>query len=130
MRINEVISPLKKFIATVNVKGIQARTIIDSESESQAKLLLGRLYGEKNVVSITLIKLHEQASVPAISSEVKHENAVKYLTNKITQISNRPRFTLNDFKKAVERYKSNLKRANLEIDKRQALQQMRSSKNI
>lgn len=126
MRINEVISPLKKFIATVNVKGIQARTIIDAESESQARLLLGKQYGEKNIVSVCLIQLDEQASVSAIPSEVRHERAVNYLTNKITKIANKPRFTQDDIKRAVERYKTNLKKANLELDKRQAFQQMRA----
>ena len=65
MRINEVISPLKKFIATVSVKGTQAKTMINAESQSQARLLLGKQYGEKNVISVSHINLDEQQTVTA-----------------------------------------------------------------
>jgi hypothetical protein len=126
MRINEVVSPLKKFIATVNVKGTQSRTIIDAESESQARLLLAKQYGDKYVVSVSRINLDEQVSVNAIPSEIKHEKVVNYLTKKITQFANKPRYTQDDIRRAVERYKTNLKRANLELEKRQKFQQMRS----
>jgi hypothetical protein len=60
MRITEVINPLKNFIATVSVKGAQARTIIDADSASQARLLLAHMYGEKNVVYVSHIHLDEQ----------------------------------------------------------------------
>jgi hypothetical protein len=126
MRINEVISPLKKYIATINVKGTQTRTIIDAESEGHARLLLGKQYGEKNVVGVSHINLDEQQSINAIPSEVKHEKVVNYLTNKITQQANKLRPTMNDVRSAVKRYKTRLKRANLELEKRQKFQQMRS----
>ena len=125
MRINEVISPLKKFIATVSVKGTQARTIIDAESASQARLLLGKQFGEKNVVSVNQIHLDEQRIVQPTASQVKHEKLVRWLTNKITLSMNRPRFTQQDVQKAIDRYKTRQKRVNLELEKRQALQQMR-----
>ena len=125
MRINEVISPLKKFIATVKVKGSQARTIIDAESSSQAKLLLGKQYGEKNVVSVSQINLDEQVTVQPTASQVKHEKLVRWLTNKITHTMNKPRFTQQDVSKAIDRYNTKQKRVNLEFEKRQELQQMR-----
>jgi hypothetical protein len=125
MQINEVISPLKKFIATVKVKGSQARTIIDAESASQARLLLGKQYGEKHVVSVSHINLDEQAIAQPTASQVKHERLVRWLTNKITLSQNRPRFTQQDVLKAVERYKTRQKRANLELEKQQALNQAR-----
>ena len=115
MRINEVISPLKKFIATVSVKGTQAKTMIDAESASQARLLLGKQYGEKNVGSVSHISLDEQQSLTATPSQLKHEKVVNYLTNKITRIKNRPHFTNQDVHRAVERYKIKQKRANLEL---------------
>lgn len=126
MRINEVISPLKKYIATVSVKGTQARTMIEAESEGQARLLLGKQYGEKNVVSVSHINLDEQITVTATPTDVKHEKIVNYLTNKITQQANKLRPTTNDVRTAVQRYKTRLKRANLELEKRQKFQQMRS----
>jgi hypothetical protein len=125
MRINEVISPLKKFIATVRVKGSQARTIIDAESASQARLLLGKQYGEKNVSSVSHIHLDEHVIAQPIASQIKHERLVRWLTNKLTHSNNRPRFTQQDVLKAIERYKTRQKRVNLELEKRQALQQMR-----
>ena len=127
MRINEVISPLKKFIATVRVKGSQARTIIDAESASQARLLLGKQYGEKNVVSVNQNNLDEQVIAQPTASKVKHERLVRWLTNKITRIKNRPHFTQKDVYKAIERYKIRQKRVNLEFKKQQELQQARDN---
>lgn len=115
MRINEVISPLSKFIATVRIRGTQARTLIDAESASQAKLMLEKQYGEKNVVSVCQIKLDEQQKVNAVPYDLQHEKMVRYLTNKITRIKNRPHFTNQDVHRAVERYKIRQKRANLEL---------------
>jgi len=125
MRINEVISPLNKFIATVRVKGTQVRTLIDAESSSQARLMLEKQYGEKNVVSVSHIKLDEQQTVNAVPYDLQHEKMVRYLTNKITRIKNRPHFTNQDVHKAVERYKLRQKRANLELEQQQKIQQMR-----
>jgi hypothetical protein len=126
MQINEVISPLKKFIATVKVKGSQARTIIDAESASQAKILLAHQYGEKNVVSVNQIHLNEQVIAKPTPSQLKHERLVRWLTNKIILSQNKPRFTQQDVHKAIERYKTRQKRANLEVEKQQELQQMRN----
>jgi hypothetical protein len=125
MRINEVISPLKKFIATVRVKASQARTMIDAESASQARLLLGKQYGEKNVVSVSQINLDEQLMAQPTASQVKHERLVRWLTNKITLSMNRQRFTQQDVQKAIDRYRTKQKRVNLELEKQQELQQAR-----
>lgn len=121
MRINEVISPLKKFLATVRVKGSQARTIIDAESSSQARLLLGKQYGEKNVSSLSHINLDEQAIVQPTASQVKHERLVRWLTNKITMSMNRPRFTQQDVNKAIDRYNTKQKRVNHELSRQSTL---------
>jgi hypothetical protein len=94
--------------------------MIDAESTSQARLLLGKQYGEKNVVSVSRINLDEQQTVTATPSQLKHEKVVSYLTNKITRIKNRPKITQQDVHKAVERYKTRQKRANLELEKQQA----------
>lgn len=125
MQINEVISPLKKFIAIVRLKGTQARTMVDAESASQARLMLEKLYGEKNVVSVSHIKLDEQQTVNAVPYDLQHEKMIRYLTNRITRIKNRPHFTNQDVHKAVERYKTRQKRVNLELEKQQELQQAR-----
>ena len=121
MRINEVINPLKKFIATVSVKGTQAKTMIDAESASQARLMLGKQYGEKNVVSVNQIHLDEQRIVQPTASEVKHEPLVRWLTNKITLSMNRPHFTKQDVHTAIERFKTRQKRVNHELEMQQKL---------
>jgi predicted ATP-dependent protease len=59
------------------------------------------------------------------ASQVKHERLVRWLTNKITMSMNRPHFTQQDVRKAIDRYKTRQKRVNLELEKQQALQQMR-----
>lgn len=99
--------------------------MIDAESASQARLLLCKQYGEKNVVSVSQINLDEQLTISATPSQIKHEKIVNYLTNKITRIKNRPKVTQQDVHKAVERYKTRQKRANLELEKQQELQQAR-----
>jgi len=126
MQIIEVINPLKNFIVTVSIKGSQARTIVDADSATQARLLLAHLYGEKNVVSVSNINLNEQATVAPTPSQVKHERLVRWLTNRITRIENRPRFTQQDVRKAIDRYETNQKRANLEFEKQQNLRRIRN----
>ena len=39
MRINEVVSPLKKYLATVRVSGTMAMTLIDAESSKDSGLM-------------------------------------------------------------------------------------------
>ena len=87
--------------------------------------MLEKQYGEKNVVSVSHIKLDEQQTVNAVPYDLQHEKMVRYLTNKITRIKNRPHFTNQDVHKAVERYKLRQKRANLELEQQQKIQQMR-----
>ena len=121
MKINEVISSLNKYLAIVRVKNSQVKTSVEAESSSQAMLLLGRLYGEKNVMSVTHIKLDEQVKLEPIPSDVKHERIISDLTNKITSYANRLRPTQLDMNIALKRYKSKQKRVNLELEKQQHL---------
>ena len=121
MKINEVISSLNKYLAIVRVKNSQVKTSVEAESSSQAMLLLGKIYGEKNVMSVTHIKLDEQVKVEPIPSDVKHEKIISNLTNKITNYANRLRPTQHDMNIALKRYKSKQKRVNLELEKEQNL---------
>lgn len=84
-------------------------------------LLLGKIYGEKNVMSVTHIKLDEQVKIEPIPSDVKHEKIISNLTNKITNYANRLRPTQHDMNIALKRYKSKQKRVNLELEKQQHL---------
>lgn len=125
MKINEVISSLNKYLATVRVKNSQVKTTVEAESSSQAMLLLGKIYGEKNVISVTHIKLDEQVKLEPIPSDVKHERIINDLTNKITNYANRLRPTQHDMNIALKRYRSKQKRVNLELEKQQHLDMLR-----
>lgn len=114
MRINEVVSPLKKYLGTVRVSETTAKTMIDAESSSQATLLLGKMYGKNNVVSVTCVHLDETLIPQPIPSQQKHNEVINNLTKQITQKANKLRATKRDIQIAVERYKTNQKRANRE----------------
>ena len=83
------------------------------------------MYGEKNVVSVTHIKLDEQFKLEPIPSDVKHERIINDLTNKITNYANRLRPTQHDMNIALKRYKSKQKRVNVELEKQQHLMMLR-----
>ena len=118
MRINEVVSPLKKYLATVRVSGTIAKTMIDAESTNQATLLLGKIYGKNNVVSVTTVHLDETLIPQPIPSQDKHNEVINYLTKQITLKVNKLRPTKRDIQIAVDRVKTNQKRANREYYKK------------
>jgi len=92
---------------------------------TQAILLLGKMYGEKNVMSVSHIKLEEQVKLEPIPSDVKHERIISDLTKKITNYANRLRPNQSDMNLALKRYKSKQKRVNLELEKQQHLNMLR-----
>jgi hypothetical protein len=59
MKINEVTNPLMTYIATVRVvsngNGSTARTSITANNQQQARLMLTRLYGAGNVLTVSEI---------------------------------------------------------------------------
>ena len=125
MRINEVVSPLKKYLATVRVSGTMAKTLIDAESSSHAILLLGKLYGKSNVVSVTCVHLDETLIAQPLPTQVKHDEVINNLTKQITQNANKLKPTQKDIEIAVNRYKTNQKRANREYQKQLRLSSIR-----
>ena len=125
MRINEVVSPLKKYLATVRVSGTTAKTMIDAESTSHATLLLGKLYGKSNVVSVTCIHLDETLIAQPLPSQMKHSEVINNLTSQITQNANKLKPTRKDIEIAVNRYKTNQKRANREYEDKRRLRSLR-----
>ena len=125
MRINEVVSPLKKYLATVRVSGTMAKTLIDAESSSHATLLLGKIYGKSNVVSVTCIHLDETLIAQPLPSQIKHSEVINNLTSQITQNANKLKPTQKDIEIAVNRYKTNQKRANREYEDKRRLRSLR-----
>jgi hypothetical protein len=125
MRINEVISPLKKYLATVRVSGTMAKTLIDAESSSHATLLLGKMYGKSNVVSVTCVHLDETLITQPLPSQVKHSEVINNLTSQITKNANKLKPTQKDIEIAVNRYKTNQKRANRDFQNKRRLRSLR-----
>ena len=125
MRINEVVSPLKKYLATVRVSGTMAKTLIDAESSSHAILLLGKMYGKSNVVSVSCVHLDETLIAQPLPTQVKHDEVINNLTKQITQNANKLKPTQKDIEIAVNRYKTNQKRANREYQKQLRLSSIR-----
>ena len=121
MRINEVVSPLKKYLATVRVSGTMAKTLIDAESSSHATLLLGKMYGKSNVVSVTCVHLDETLIAQPLPRQVKHSEVINNLTSQITSNANKLQPTQKDVEIAVNNYKTNQKRANREYRKNQRI---------
>lgn len=86
MKINEVTTPIKQYLATVRVvinsTGSTARTTIAADNQQQARLMLSRLYGTGNVLSINEIvnessrtsEIQAQATFPirAIHRQLQH----------------------------------------------------------
>ena len=77
MRLNEFKSTLKKFIATVKVNGTTAKTIIDGESATEARLLLGKMFGKANVISVSSLSLDESVSSLRLLEYANAEDQVK-----------------------------------------------------
>jgi hypothetical protein len=118
MLINEVVSPLKKYLATVRVSGTMAKTLIDAESSSHATLLLRKMYGKSNVVSVTCVHLDETLIAQPLPSQAKHSEVINNLTKQITQKVNKFCPTKRDIQIAIDRVKTNQKRANREYAKK------------
>jgi len=125
MRINEVVSPLKKYLATVRVSGTMAKTLIDAESSSHATLLLSKMYGKSNVVSVTYVHLDETLIAQPLPSQVKHSEVINNLTSQITSNANKLKPTQKDIAIAVNRYKTNQKRVNRDFEEKQRLRSLR-----
>ena len=59
MRSNEFTSPLNLYLVTVKVRSTSVKTLIHAESQSHARLLLGKMFGKDNVQSINSISTNE-----------------------------------------------------------------------
>ena len=67
MRLNEFSSPLNKFLVTVKVHGSSVKTLIHAESQSQARLMLVKMFGKDNVQSVNLISTNESQTSISLS---------------------------------------------------------------
>ena len=67
MRLNEFSSPLNKYLITVKVNGTSVKTLIHAESQSQARLMLGKMFGKDNVQSINTISTNESRTTISLN---------------------------------------------------------------
>ena len=67
MRLNEFSSPLNKYLVTVKVHGTSVKTLIHAESQSQARLMLGKMFGKDNVQSINSISTNESQNTISLN---------------------------------------------------------------
>ena len=67
MRLNEFSSPLNKYLVTVKVHGTSVKTLIHAESQSQARLLLCKMFGKDNVQSINSISTNESQNAISLN---------------------------------------------------------------
>jgi len=67
MRLNEFSSPLNKYLVTVKVHGSSVKTLIHAESQSQARLMLGKMFGKDNVQSVNSISTNESQTTISLN---------------------------------------------------------------
>jgi hypothetical protein len=87
MRINEVTSHLKQFVATVKVNGTLIKTTITAENPSHARLLLSKLYGTGNVSNLSESSLEIEESGANSKTLTPQQLQVKSLADKAKQIN-------------------------------------------
>ena len=67
MRLNEFSSHLNKYLVTVKVNGTSVKTLIHAESQSHARLMLGKMFGKDNVQSINSISTNESQNTISLN---------------------------------------------------------------
>ena len=67
MRIKEFSSPLNLYLVTVKVRSTSVKTLIHSESQSHARLLLGKMFGKDNIQSINSISTNESQNTISLT---------------------------------------------------------------
>jgi hypothetical protein len=67
MRLNEFSSQLNKYLVTVKVHGTSVKTLIHADSQSQARLMLGKMFGKDNVQSVNSISTNESQTTISLN---------------------------------------------------------------
>jgi hypothetical protein len=89
MKINEVINTPQTYLATVRIvlrdSNTTARTTITADTVIQAKLMLTRMYGEGNVLSINQVMNEDEEVTEGTKTLSPQELQVKSLSDKAKQ---------------------------------------------
>ena len=67
MRLKEFSLPLNLYLITVKVRSTSVKTLIHAESQSHARLLLGKMFGKDNVQSINSISTNESQKTMSLN---------------------------------------------------------------
>jgi hypothetical protein len=67
MRLKEFSSPLNLYLVTVKVRSTSVKTLIHAESQSHARLLLGKMFGKDNIQSINSISTNESQNTMSLN---------------------------------------------------------------
>ena len=85
MRIDEVTNPLKTFLAQIRVQGSTARTTIQADGFSQARAILGQVYGQGNVQMVTQMASETNETV-TIKPQTPAQARVKSLADQAASL--------------------------------------------
>ena len=86
MKINEITTSLKTFVATVRLNGISIKTSITAENLAHARLLLQKLYGNGNISSLGEESIDLEEAVEGTKVLSSAELQVKSLSDQETRI--------------------------------------------
>ena len=132
MRINEIVSGINKYLATVRVKrgksSTTVKTVVYADGISQARAMLSEIFDDSNVMSVSRIsdaEINETSLVSAdqiinprvFPNRYKRDLAQKLLLQQLKRNAMIVRPTANDLKAARSDFEAEQKRVDREYEK-------------
>ncbi len=132
MRINEVISGINRYLATVRVKrgksSVTVKTIVFADGISQARAMLSEIFDDSNIMSVSRIsdaEINETSLVSAdqiinprvFPNRYKRDLAQKLLLQQLKRNAMIVRPTADDLKAARSDFEAEQKRVDREYEK-------------
>jgi hypothetical protein len=110
MRIDEVTSPLKTFLAQIRAKGLTARTTVQADSLSQARAILVHVYGQENVQMVTQMESMTNETA-TIKPETPAQARVKSLADQAANLKKQEKVARAQI--GLKRAQARMQKANL-----------------
>jgi hypothetical protein len=132
MKINDIVSGISGFLATVRVKrdksSVTIKTIVFADGISQARAMLSEIFDDSNVISVTRInddKLSETRLSPlqqivnprVFPNRYKRDLAQKLMLQQLKRNAMIVRPTADDLKAALSDFEAEQKRVDREYEK-------------
>jgi len=132
LRINEIVSGINKYLATVRVKrgksSTTVKTVVYADGISQARAMLSEIFDDSNVMSVSRIsdaEINETSLVSAdqiinprvFPNRYKRDLAQKLLLQQLKRNAMIVRPTANDLKAARSDFEAEQKRVDREYEK-------------